>query len=397
MVLPQPDTPWERHLFAAGNGQILIEGQGFVLFRVGDQHLFQVHRAVGEGLAAGYPAEYLVRGAGGHLQQGLRFDQGGGGLIHKPVDLVDGLDQLLEQQADGDDRPAVHPAGADQHHRHPQQGDLKDDFAQLFQTVKQAHVFVVLLLGVADVQDARFQTVLLVFLGVHAADQFQVGDGLADLAVQGCFLVDDLFPDAVLGPDLKGRNHHRQHQVQQHDAGHHHRRMEQHLGQGAHRRQDGGKHIVAEDLDQLAEARHTLVELGGFLTAEAAGIIGHRHLQQLFDAERPHLCLMGGHNAVQQHPPDNGDPLGSQVDQAEQGNGCRPPARVPMAPSEMPLYSSPSCTGHREASSEPTKASPMTPVHFSLVFLLMTERYFSTIPSSLGTHRMVPPFSSFLL
>ena len=61
--------------------------------------------------------------------------------------------------------------------------------------------------------------------------------------------------------------------------------MKQHLGQGAHRRQDGGKHVVAEDLDQLAEARHALVELGGFLSAEAAGIIGHRHFQQLFDAE----------------------------------------------------------------------------------------------------------------
>ena len=55
-----------------------------------------------------------------------------------------------------------------------------------------------------------------------------------------------------------------------------------------------------------------------------------------------------------------------------------PWAMVRMAPLEMLVYSSPSRTGQTEASRELTQANAMIPAHFSLVRLLMRDRYLFT-------------------
>ena len=175
--------------------------------------------------------------------------------------------------------------------------------------------------GVLDRQNTGEQTPPLIVLGMHAPDQLQIGDGLADLPVQGVLLADDLLPDPILGADLKGGDGHGEGEVGQHDAHQREGRVEEHLDQGTDCREHCGEDIVAQDLDELAEPGHPLIQLGGLLTAQAAGVVGHRHFQQLVHAALPDLRLVAGDDAVQQHPAQDGDALGAQIDEAKGQDG----------------------------------------------------------------------------
>ena len=113
-----------------------------------------------------------------------------------------------------------------------------------------------LFFGVLDRQNTGEQTPPLIVLGMHAPDQLQIGDGLADLPVQGVLLADDLLPDPILGADLKGGDGHGEGEVGQHDAHQREGRVEEHLDQGTDCREHCGEDIVAQDLDELAEPGH---------------------------------------------------------------------------------------------------------------------------------------------
>ena len=129
----------EGHDPIGGDDQVAVPGNGDGLLRVGDHHILHTDLVAAGPPAGGAEGEDVVRGAGGDLDQGLRLDDGGGGLIHKAIHLVDGLDELLEQQAHRDDRPGRHPAGGDESDGDRQQDHLEGDLAQLLEAVKGAH------------------------------------------------------------------------------------------------------------------------------------------------------------------------------------------------------------------------------------------------------------------
>lgn len=303
---------------------IIVPGKGLVLLGIGHDQVGQMDLGAGGFLSGGGNIEHGIFLAGCDFQQGLRLDHRGGGFVHETVHLVNGLDELLEQQADGDDRTGGHLSGGDHGHRCHQQDDLEGDLAELFQAVKGPHVAVVLLFGPADRADAGQQPVAFVILRVHGADEFKIGDGLADLAVKGVLLAHDALPDAILRMDLENRDENGQDQIQGHDPSHDHRGVQKHLDEGTDGGQSGGKDVVAQDLDQLAEPCHALVQLCGLLSAQTSGVKSNRHPQKLGNAGLAQFGFMGGDHTVQHDPAHDGDTFGRKVDQTEGGDSGSP-------------------------------------------------------------------------
>lgn len=127
-----------------GDRDAVIPGQGRILLGVGHDQVIHVDFAAAGCLAGGLNIEHGVAGAGGDLDQSLRLNDRGGRFVHETVYLVDGLDQLLEQQAHSDDRAGGHPPIGDEHDGGDEENDLEGDLAQLLEAVEGAHTAVVL-------------------------------------------------------------------------------------------------------------------------------------------------------------------------------------------------------------------------------------------------------------
>lgn len=259
-------TP-ERHRRTARNVQVCVICEGAAFFGIGDHDILQGDAAAGDPLAGCRDVKHGVSGRIGDLQQGFGLDQGGRGLIHESVDFIDGLDQLLEQQGHGDNIARTHAALGDQNDGQQDHQNLECNLACLLAAVIKSHILMVCLLGPADQQDIGAQAGLLVAAGIQAADQLQIQDRLADQAVQCVLLADDPFPDTVLGAYLENRNQNAADQVHRYYHGDQSRCLHCHLEQGTQGDQGGGEDVVAADLQQVAEACHSLVQLRSSLCA----------------------------------------------------------------------------------------------------------------------------------
>ena len=190
----------------ARNVKLIITGKLFFAGRIGNDYIVQNDVILFSDFGGIHDSKDRIQAFSRNFSQHFSLNYRRGCLVHKTIHFINRLNQLLEQQTHSNDRARQHSSRRNHHNRDKQDDNLKSNLAGLLNRIERPHIAVMFFLGRTDSYNGGLETMLFVLTCIHTTNKFQVGDGLANLSIKCILLCNNIFPDSILGFDLKHGN-----------------------------------------------------------------------------------------------------------------------------------------------------------------------------------------------